>query len=309
MQNLHIHWLLNICDSSGIAALDLTEGGKFRNINESFRERFGYAKGELSGGHMSLLYADPSDYEKTSNLMRQALQELGHYTEECQFRRKDGSVFWGKIWISDFDENNPALGAVCTIRDITKRKELEHRIQEQKNIHVSQEFQDSVTDLYNGNFLRQYMESTIEEIRGNEQLALVYIDLDKFKTINEVDRDAGDDLLYQVGQRLESALRSSDLLTKLGRSGGDEFLIAGSIKESQGAEILAKRLLEAIHDTPFHITKNGKDQTYHVTPSIGVSIYPSDGKDYKELLNNAEIAMYRSKDQGGDCITSYVPEM
>ena len=160
-----------------------------------------------------------------------------------------------------------------------------------------QAFHDALTNLPNRVFFNEHLDMALRAAQVNQtQVAVMFMDLDRFKTINDtLGHSIGDDLLKQVAQRLTECLRKGDILA---RWGGDEFtILLSTITEVEDALEVANRILEALKD-PFNIAGH----ELYVSTSIGISIYPEDGQAPGLLLQNADVALYRSKDQGrGSC--------
>lgn len=154
-------------------------------------------------------------------------------------------------------------------------------------------FHDSLTGLPNRAFFTQLLTQGMHHSRRyNKQLALLFLDLDRFKMINDsLGHDAGDELLQEMGRRLNKAVRVSDVVARLG---GDEFVVLlPEIETLTQAEIVAAKVLSVISE-PFTLA----GQELHITVSIGVAIYPRDGEDEQSLLKSADIAMYYAKERG-----------
>ncbi|MEA3156997.1 MAG: hypothetical protein QOK44_4586, partial [Betaproteobacteria bacterium] len=163
---------------------------------------------------------------------------------------------------------------------------------------------DALTGLFNRSMFSQRLQQALAQAHRHERrLAVLFIDLDGFKLINDMlGHDAGDVLLADLANRLRLCMREGDTL---GRIGGDEFvvLIEGYDEETQLLDV-ARKVLETVAE-PFLL----RDGEYHVTASIGIAAYPQDGEDAADLLKNADIAMYRAKDQGKNNYQFHSPEM
>jgi diguanylate cyclase (GGDEF)-like protein len=172
------------------------------------------------------------------------------------------------------------------IFDITDRKKSEDKLRYQA-LH------DSITDLGNRNFLYQELEKyLVKAKKKNQQVAVLFIDLDRFKNINDtLSHSIGDKLLQKLASRLVSKLPSDYILT---RWGGDEFvLVVPDLKKRNHAEQIAQRILDSLKE-PFFLG----DTRIYISTSIGISIYPQDGEDQETLIKNADAALYRAKEQG-----------
>lgn len=183
------------------------------------------------------------------------------------------------------------------VRDVSERARSEERMWRLAHF-------DELSGLPNRLLFRQLLEQAIRDAnRERKSIAVLFIDLDRFKLINDtVGHDSGDMVLRQVAGRLRQCLREADLLS---RFGGDEFAaLLREIDDPEAARASAQRVLAAVAQ-PYDI--NG--ETYHLSASIGISIYPGDSPDATALLRNAELAMYRAKDQGKNNFQFHSPQM
>lgn len=191
------------------------------------------------------------------------------------------------------DENGAPTGLVILLHDITERRQHEEELR-RLAIH------DSLTGLPNRLlFFDRLNLALCHARRHGHRLAILMLDLDHYKKINDTyGHSIGDLLLREVGKRLQAAIRSSDTVA---RFGGDEFvLLLPEIHESTDAAQIAKRILETI-SSPFDI--NGLPLL--ITVSIGIAIFPEDGEDQETLITNADLALYAAKDQGRNCFFFY----
>src|SRR6185312_2039176 len=196
---------------------------------------------------------------------------------------KSGGVIWQSLsGVPLFDANERWTGYRGTAADVTSRKQAEARIA----------------------LLTDRTTSAIgQAARMRSQLALLVIDLDRFKLVNDsLGHAAGDALLRAVAERLGATLRRDDTLA---RTGGDEFvLLWNGVKTSEDAALLAQRTL-GILARPFTI----EGRTLSVTASIGISVYPNDGRDFGELLKNADVATNHAKETGRNSFRFFSPEL
>ncbi|HSP05835.1 MAG TPA: PAS domain S-box protein [Acidobacteriota bacterium] len=182
-------------------------------------------------------------------------------------------------------------------RDITEHKESEQMIR-----HLA--YHDSLTGLPNRMlFQDRFGQALVHSHRNKEMLAMLFLDLDRFKTINDtLGHAVGDRLLKSVAERLASCLREGDTIARLG---GDEFMILlTGIRAVEDAAKVADKILTSLK--PSFRTD---DTDLHITTSIGISLYPFDGKDAETLIKNADVALYRAKEHGRDCYQMYTPGM
>ncbi|RCS58278.1 putative bifunctional diguanylate cyclase/phosphodiesterase [Parvibium lacunae] len=163
---------------------------------------------------------------------------------------------------------------------------------------------DPLTGLPNRTMLRELSQASIAEAaRSGRRFAVLFIDLDGFKHVNDsLGHSVGDELLRQVAARLRVALRNAD---RVGRQGGDEFIVvSGEIRNWDEATYIAERIIDAVGQ-PYELA----GQPVHVTPSIGVTIFPDDGEDYDTLVKNADAAMYKAKERGKNAFQFFTADM
>jgi diguanylate cyclase (GGDEF)-like protein len=193
---------------------------------------------------------------------------------------------------------NPIVGAiVINYRDVTERKLAEEQLQ-----HLA--YRDTLTDLPNRFLFQDRLEHAIDQARRrNYGLAVMYIDLDRFKVVNDtLGHAAGDRLLQVVSTRLCDVLRADDTISRLG---GDEFaVILPEIGRPEDAGWVARKLLKSLRES---VDVDGHE--IHVTGSIGISIYPTDGEDVTTLLKHADAALYRAKDLGRNTVQLFASSM
>ncbi len=273
-----------------------TEDGRILDCNESFAQIFGY------GSREEVLSLPVWDFYLTAEDRKATvarLKERGSLTnyEEC-LRRKDGS----HVWVL---ENGNLLGGKegkpgiieGTIIDITERKRAEEKVK-----HLA--FHDSLTGLPNRLLFSDRLRvAMVHANRYRQKLAVLFLDVDRFKVINDsLGHSIGDELLRRIAERVGGCIRQEDTIARLG---GDEFtvLLPGIAKEEDAAAIAGK-ILEAVR-LPFFIER----RELFITTSIGVTLYPDDGDDPETLVRNADTAMYRAKDQGRDNCQLYAPAM
>jgi diguanylate cyclase (GGDEF)-like protein/PAS domain S-box-containing protein len=234
-------------------------------------------------------------------LVRQKLFEglEQNFINEHRKRCKDGSWKWIQVrgMVVARDAQGAPLRVIGTYIDISERKAAEQRI-----LHLASH--DALTDLPNRDLLQdRVQQAIIQARRNNYPAALLFIDLDQFKAINDsLGHDVGDLLLRDVAQRLVAGVRSEDTVA---RQGGDEFIVLLlSMRNAQDAGLLAQKLLADLL-LPFQI--RGKE--LHISASIGIAIFPDDGEDVDTLLKNSDIAMYHAKEAGRNTYQFFTPKM
>lgn len=264
---------------AGILVLDAQ--GRIRFANAA-------AKALLAGGAQGLEGADFP--------LPAGVGTLGGLAGEIPITRHDGSRGAAAVAITETRWQG-TLAHLVMLHDITERKAAEERMQQLA-------FQDGLTGLPNRQLFADRLEQTIELARREgKDLALLFMDLDRFKTINDtLGHGAGDHLLRCVAQRLQSIPRASDTIARMG---GDEFTaIFYDVPKYSAAEGLGQRVMSAFEE-PFEL----EGAKFTVTPSIGISLYPSLASDPDVLLRQADSAMYEVKRRGGNAVRLYSPQI
>ena len=282
--------------SEAIIAVDTD--GNITFWNQGAGSTFGYSHDEIFNQPFTRLVP-----ERQRNSYRRGLDRLfamknddqAGNTVESVGLRKNGTEFPMELSINSWREDGESF-FVSVIRDITERKRAEEHIRYQANY-------DALTDLPNRKFFMQRLGENISLARRRHRLlALMFIDLDKFKWVNDtLGHAAGDQLLQQVAQRLTACIRTSDTL---GRLGGDEFtVILYDILSRENAATVADKMLTVLK-TPFTL----EGETAEISGSIGITLFPDDGPDMETLLRNADMAMYVAKNSGRNAYWFFNPE-
>ncbi len=285
-----------IFDASPAATSIVTLGeGLILAVNDAYCRLYGYGREELVGRKVAEIeaWADPSEREA---LARRLHAEKRVAECELKFRVSTGETRDGLLSAELID----FLGQPCQLEilsDITERKRYEAHI-EYLATH------DGLTGLPNRNLIHDRITQAIGYARrGDSQFALMHLDLDRFKVINDgFGHPFGDDLLKAVAKRLASGVQEGDTVA---RQGGDEFLLLmTNLSKPADAFIAVERVQKALED-PFHM----EGRELYVTTSIGVSLYPQDGGDADMLIRNANVAMYRAKELGRNTHQFFTAEM
>jgi len=266
-------------------------------VNRAFIQTFGYTYDEVYGQNPNILSSgrhSPFFYGQ----MWQGIRDKGHWSGEIWNRRKDGSeiVQWMSIsTISNLESGENNYLAVTL--DISELKAHEERLSYMA-------FHDPLTGMANRTKLFDRIDHFIQRSKRTRQSgALLYLDLDRFKNINDsLGHTIGDQILVEVSERLASHIRSQDLLARIG---GDEFVVwLEDVPSVSEVEMIAEKLLGIFAD-PFSV--QGKE--YVVQGSIGISLYPEDASERESLLKNADAAMYRAKEDAKHKIAFYRADM
>lgn len=271
------------------------QNATFSYANQFLLSAFGYASEDLLGklGPVDLVVPEQREM-LIDQVKRRAAGEPGK-AYEINALRKDGTIFPARI-LGTPTTINGLPASVGTLVDISEQKAAENKIRELAEF-------DPLTGLPNRRLLHdRFAQMVAVAEREQSDLALIFLDLDHFKRINDsLGHSVGDDLLCAVAERLSSVIRKIDTLARLG---GDEFIFAlPGIQAATAAEV-ARRLLE-VCASPFSVA--GHDLT--ISPSLGISLYPRDGKDLEALLCNADTAMYKAKELGRNNFQFYASEM
>lgn len=265
----------------------ITDGeGRIQAVNPAFTEVTGYSEQEVLGKNPRMLQSGkhgPEFYRE----MWGNIEQSGHWRGEVWNRRKNGDIYPEWLAISEVRDGKGELtNYVAVFSDISAVKESEQQLEFLAH-------HDPLTELPNRLLFNARLEHALERAnRDGSKLAVLFLDLDQFKNINDsLGHTVGDGLLLQVAQRLRTQLREEDTVARLG---GDEFtlLLEGLASVDQASRI-AEKLVAAFKE-PFKV----EGQTLHVTASIGISISPGDGRDTGTLLRNADAAMYKAKERG-----------
>jgi len=270
--------------SDGILITDASH--HFIAVNDAFTTITGYSEAEVVGKNPKILSSGLHN-ERFYNHMWDAIRTDGRWQGEIWNRRKNGELF--PEWLSAFtvnDKQGNVVNYIGIFSDITERKASEENVKHQAQ-------HDFLTNLPNRIMFNERLQHQIALAKRNKEMfALLYLDLDNFKPVNdECGHHVGDTLLQAVATRLTSLIRETDTVS---RRGGDEFIIlTPNIESVDNIKVLAAKLLAAI-DTPFHI----EGRVHSVTLSIGIAIYPFHGEEEEILMKNADAAMYQAKKGG-----------
>ena len=277
----------------------LLNGRDFRilNISESGRRETGHAPGALMGKSFLDLAVDlnKETLEKRIAPLLNGTRPMA--VLESRIQRGDGTTFLAELHFQMVDGAGDPPQILAGFKDITERREMEETIRQMA-------YYDSLTGLPNRNLLNDRLAVALARARRNqEQVCLLFLDLDNFKTVNDtLGHATGDQLLKVVAQRLKSVLRKEDTVARMG---GDEFIIvAPEMRESRVAATLSEKILNQFQ-SPVCID----DHELFIGCSIGVAIFPDDGEEVPVLLKNADLALYRAKDLGRNNFQLYTPAL
>ncbi len=282
--------------TSGIAQLSLD--GRVTKANHAFADLLGYSESDLLTMNFYQLI-HPNDLNNLqTNVPLLIDKKLKTYQSEQLCYRKNNETLWIMSTLSlMFNSKDKPDHYILQIQNITQQKKAEERLH-----HMA--YHDALTGVANRNKLDQFVSHILASSRRHQQeFALLFLDLDRFKNINDtIGHEAGDMLLQIIAERLMSTVRNTDLVARLG---GDEFiLVITDVKKTEAVALIAQKILETAMEA---IVVKG--QEIYITTSIGIGIYPHDGQNIQSLMKNADLALYRAKEHGRNNYQFYTSEM
>ena len=292
----------SVFEGTSEAILICSAENRIVSVNRAFCKMTGYAEDELVGQTPALLKSGQHTrgfYQE----MWSALQNAGQWQGEIWNRRKSGEIYPERITISVlYDEAGKLLRYIAIAADVTSNKKAENEMN-------SLAFYDPLTDLPNRRLLHDRLRQAISSsARSSKHGALLFIDLDNFKTLNDtMGHDQGDLLLEQVAQRLMACVREGDTVARLG---GDEFVVmlealsAAQDEAATQAEAVGNKILGALA-TPFQIAAH----QHHGSASVGITLFADHQDTVDELLRRADLAMYQAKNAGRNAMRFFDPAM
>ena len=275
-----------VFDSSKEGIIITDPQARILAVNPSFVEITGYTAADVIGKRPDVLASGrhDADFYRT---MWKSIRETGSWSGEIWNRRADGRHYPEHLDICTVrDESGAVLHYVGTFLDLTERKQAEDRIRQLAEF-------DILTRLPNRSlFLDRLTQAIARAEREDKRVAVLVIDLDRFKTVNDsLGHATGDEILQEVAARLSRLVRNSDTVSRLG---GDEFaVLLTSLDQPTQSLPVARKVLEALSE-PYLV----REHDFRITPSIGIALYPDSGTDSGTLLQNADAAMYHAKHLG-----------
>ncbi|MBA4110360.1 MAG: hypothetical protein C0487_12285 [Leptothrix sp. (in: Bacteria)] len=301
-----------IVHNAPYAIFVLNRHGIIQTVNPAGEALLGYKSNELIGKSTAERFFEPDEVGERARMLAlrlnrpvEHMQVLSHLAQESPglpsewtLVRADGRHLMAEITVTILrNEMDEMTGYLAMASDVTSRREAESQLQ-----HLA--LHDSLTGLPNRNMLQEQLKAsvTLAERDGNS-LALMFIDLDRFKKINDtLGHHIGDSVLIEVARRLRSEMRTSDIVARLG---GDEFVVMlPRIALPEDGNVVAQKLLD-IFAEPLRVGPH----ELRVTPSIGLVIYPAHGNDAITLMRHADLAMYQAKSHGRNRVQVYTEHM
>jgi diguanylate cyclase (GGDEF)-like protein/PAS domain S-box-containing protein len=292
-----IRTLSQAVEQSPVSVMITDANVNIEYVNSTFEQVTGYSSEEVIGQNPRVLKSGKTPIQ-TYQEMWQTIQSGKAWQGELQNRRKNGEIFWEHAHIAPvLDEAGTVSHYLAVKEDISLRKQQEEKILHQAHF-------DALTDLPNRFLSLDRLSQLISEAqRTNEIVAVLFLDLDDFKKVNDtLGHELGDKLLIKAAKLLHGEIRSGDTV---GRLGGDEFIILlGGLSEPADAQPVVENLLNCFRDA-FRI--DGRELV--LTASAGIALYPNDGDNPTELLRNADSAMYHSKEEGRNTYSYFTSAM
>ncbi|MDG0854857.1 putative bifunctional diguanylate cyclase/phosphodiesterase [Roseateles puraquae] len=310
-------------------------GRRVTRCNRAFEQLFGYDPGELDGALSRAWYLNDEDWKAAGDLCYEPLSRGESFHAEMLLGRKDGTPVWCEVRSKAIDRSDLSRGSIWITQDITARKQAELELVQakaqlealvaQRTLELSQTVAelelkmaqqqaaearaerlalfDGLTGLPNRHLLADRASQAIDIARrSDEPLAVLFLDLDHFKNVNDtLGHRVGDSLLTQLAARLRGAVREQDTVARMG---GDEFVLVLPLTDIAGAAHLATKLM-TLASAPFPVD----GQELMVTPSMGIAMFPTDGDDFEALCKCADAAMYRAKRDGRNAYRFFTSEM
>ncbi len=285
-------------EQTPLAVIEWNTDFEFVYWNKAAEQIFGFTQEEVMGRHVSEMILPESAREAVDLVWRELLAKKGGERSTNENKTKDGRIIlceWYNTPLVDQDGN--VIGVSSMVDDITERKRSEEVIWKQANF-------DTLTGLPNRNMFHDRLEQELKKSnRANFPLALLLIDLDEFKEVNDtLGHDVGDQLLQEAAHRITSCVRESDTVARLG---GDEFMIILSeLHDRNKVDEIAEKIIARLTEE-YHLG----DEVIHASGSIGITLYPEDAPNIDTLIKNADQAMYAAKQKGRNCFSYFTQSL
>lgn len=282
---------------NAIIGIAFVRDRRFVRVNRRFEELLGFDRDQIAGQSTISIYPNEQAYQQFGEQAYKALESNDSYEAQLELVKKNGDKFWCAMSGKAVDPQHPQDGTIWLFEDVTQQRENEEYLTQLASI-------DALTGLPNRTVFNDRVEHAIHKAqRDAGRLAVFFLDLDHFKHINDsLGHKAGDVLLKEVASRIKSCLREGDTVARLG---GDEFtLLLEDISSAEHVGKVAEKVISTMA-RPYKI----ESTEISVSPSIGISLYPADGRTVDMLVRNADAAMYHAKKLGRNNFQFYSLEM
>lgn len=288
----------DVVNASGEYVWEVDAEGRFTYVSERAESVLGYSEAELLG-HTPYEFMPEDEAKRVREWLRENAQNQPFRGLEHKSRTHSGDFICQQVsGVPILDGDGKVVGYRGTASDISERKRAEERIEYLAT-------RDTLTDLPNRLLLNDRLNQGIGNAqRGQEMLAVLFVDLDRFKTVNDsLGHHIGDEVLKQVAERLIGCTRKVDTLARLG---GDEFVVVvGGLAHADEVELVAQKIIKAV-SVPYTVEGYSLN---NISCSVGIALYPDDGEDARILLRNADTAMYHAKESGRKTYQFFSSEM
>lgn len=293
----HMKLATGVFDNTSEGILVTDRDGVIVSVNPAFTHITGYAREEAIGARPSLLKSHRHDRAFYQNMWEDLIR-IGSWNGEVWNRRKNGDLFLQQESINTLcDAEGETIGYLAVFADVTEQRRKDERIR-----HLA--YHDVLTGLANRQLVIDRMDHAVAlAARESGMVAVMFIDLDRFKLVNDtLGHNVGDEMLCEAARRIRAVVRRADTV---GRLGGDEFVVvAERLNGPDDAAVVAEKICAALRE-PFVVDNH----VLHSAGSLGVAVYPQDGEDAAELMRKADTAMYAAKADGGGGFRFFTEEM
>ncbi|MDF1880228.1 diguanylate cyclase [Sulfurimonas sp. MAG313] len=273
------------------------ENHKILTVNKAFTDITGYTPKEVLGKEFNVLWCDDENKQIQCDIILAALKNDGSWQGEVDKRHKKGHKFSTKLSVIAGKKSKDEKNYITMFHDITYRKKSEDKMYQLAHF-------DTLTGLSNRHAFMDRLKDSLEKAKRYEsKCAILFMDLDGFKTINDTyGHNAGDEVLSTTAMRLKKIIRKSDMVARMG---GDEFtMIIENFSDIRALSVLSQKMIETVSETIAL-----KQAKLSITTSIGISIYPDDAYDVDSVLKHADNAMYRAKELGKNNVQFFTKEL
>jgi diguanylate cyclase (GGDEF)-like protein/PAS domain S-box-containing protein len=288
---------LNAIFENALVGIAYIKERSFLRVNKKFEELFGYSREMIEGKSTRIVYQNTEAFNNFGEMAYSVLEQENTFQADVQVLKQDGSAFWCSVTSKAIHAGKPEEGSIWLFDDITLQRANDQRLRRLASF-------DSLTNLPNRTLFTDRLEHAIAKAnRKKANLAVFFLDLDNFKNINDsLGHKMGDLLLVDVAKRLKQCIREEDTVARLG---GDEFtIVLENISSTSYVGKIADKILHSVSQ-PYLLDK----LEINISPSIGISLFPSDGNSIEQLVKNADAAMYHAKKLGRNNFQFYSAAM